>query len=158
MATKNDSDSECPWEKGARGENRAAHLLRGFNSWYIQTSDIGDGAALLHGPDGGTLILPDYLMLPDLEFFEVKNYEYARSWYDDDGSTDERVYVKKRHIEDYVTIAENLAPVKIGIYLESSHRLLMADVTTLSEQKRDESQIHGETVCWYSVDDFRVGL
>jgi len=52
--------------------------------------------------------------------------------------------VRKRHIEDNVAIAEKLIPIKIVIYVESCHRLLMADVTTLSKQKRDEGQIHSE--------------
>jgi len=157
MAT-NSYQAESSWEKGERGEARAEHLLRGCNCYFIRLSR-GEGPTLIQGPDGEKLICPDLLKLPYPELLEIKNREYAREWEDENGTVvDERVYIKKRVMEDYVTIASNLIDVKIGIYLESSHRYLMADVARLAGSRCDKGIIDGETVYWYSVDDFRTTL
>lgn len=157
MAT---DENPSRWGKGDRGEERAEHLLRGHNCWYVRLSEMGDdnSAPLLHGPDGDVVRLPDYLFLPDPKFLEVKNRDFARKWEEDGEVVDERLYIRKDRMEDYVEIARNLASVTICIYTEDSNRIFLADVLTLWGEECGEAEVQGESVYWYSVDDFRDGL
>ena len=158
MAT-DEIPSESGWQKGDRGEERAKHLLRGHNCWYVPLSEIGENSApLIYGPDGDALRLPDYLSLPGSRFIEVKNRDFARKWEEDGEVVDERLYIRKDRMEDYVEIARNLASVTICIYTEDSNRLFLADVLTLWGEECGEAEVQGESVYWYSIDHFRDGL